>query len=59
MYKKILQRILPLTIAAFGTMGHAQNYPQKPIRLILPVPPGGVADVIARPLAQKLTQDLG
>ena len=25
MYKKILQRILPLTIAAFGTMGHAQN----------------------------------
>ena len=59
MYKKILQRILPLTSAAFGTMGHAQNYPQKPIRLILPVPPGGVADVIARPLAQKLTQDLG
>ena len=59
MYKKILQSILPLTIAAFGTMGHAQNYPQKPIRLILPVPPGGVADVIARPLAQKLTQDLG
>ena len=59
MYKKILQRILPLTIAAFGTMGHAQNYPQKPIRLILPVPPGGVADVLARPLAQKLTQDLG
>lgn len=59
MYKKILQRVLPLVIAAFGAMAHAQSYPQKPIRLILPVPPGGVADVIARPLAQKLTQDLG
>ena len=36
-----------------GASVNAQNYPQKPIRLILPVPPGGVADVIARPLAQK------
>lgn len=42
-----------------SVFAHAQNYPQKPIRLILPVPPGGVADVIARPLAQKLTQALG
>ena len=44
---------------AASAAAQAQNYPQKPIRLILPVPPGGVADVIARPLAQKLTQSLG
>jgi tripartite-type tricarboxylate transporter receptor subunit TctC len=50
---------LPFLLCAVGAPVHAQDYPRKPIRLILPVPPGGVADVIARPLAQKLTQDLG
>src|SRR6478672_8633862 len=43
----------------YGMSAYAQWYPSKPIRLILPVPPGGVADVIARPLAQKLTRALG
>src|SRR5438132_3667977 len=46
-------------LSACAVIAHAQDYPQRPIRLILPVPPGGVADVVARPLAQKLTQALG
>ncbi|HSQ05438.1 MAG TPA: tripartite tricarboxylate transporter substrate binding protein [Burkholderiales bacterium] len=37
----------------------AQTYPSKPIRLVIPYPPGGGSDTIARPLAQKLTEHLG
>ena len=37
----------------------AQTYPNKPIRLIVPFPPGGVADLIARPLAEKMASSLG
>ena len=37
----------------------AQPYPAKPVRLVLPYPPGGGSDTIGRPLAQKLTESLG
>ncbi len=50
---------LMCAVCVLSATAQAQNYPQKPIRLILPVPPGGVADVIARPLAQRLTQAFG
>jgi tripartite-type tricarboxylate transporter receptor subunit TctC len=36
-----------------------QNYPTKPLRFILPYPPGGVTDVIARLIGQKMTETLG
>ena len=41
------------------THAYAQNYPNKPVRLVLPYPPGGGTDVVARPLAQKLGEYLG
>ena len=33
----------------------AQSYPAKPVRLVLPVPPGGGSDIIVRTVTQKIT----
>ena len=38
---------------------HAQEWPTKPVRMIVPFPPGGGTDTVARPLAAKLAQILG
>jgi tripartite-type tricarboxylate transporter receptor subunit TctC len=50
-------------LALLGTAGGlpavAQQYPAKAIRFVIPYPPGGGSDTIARPLAQKLTESLG
>ena len=37
----------------------AQDYPNKPIRLVVPYPPGGANDSIARPFVQKMSERLG
>ncbi len=37
----------------------AQQYPEKPIRLVSPIPPGGAPDLVARSLAATLTKQLG
>ncbi|MBI4207216.1 MAG: tripartite tricarboxylate transporter substrate binding protein, partial [Betaproteobacteria bacterium] len=37
-------------------MGLAQDYPSKPIRWIIPYPPGGTSDFLARLIGQKLTE---
>src|SRR5262245_1542374 len=45
--------------ASIGFAAHAQNWPDKPIRLIAVFPPGGSADQVARILAQPLSKQLG
>ena len=51
-----------VAVAVFGGMplpATAQDYPNKPIKLIVPYPPGGATDVIGRVMAQKLSVALG
>ncbi|HWI17575.1 MAG TPA: tripartite tricarboxylate transporter substrate-binding protein, partial [Vicinamibacterales bacterium] len=51
---------LPVALAlAFALPTQAQDYPNKVITLVVPVPPGGAADFIARTLGQKLQDALG
>ena len=62
------RRAAPFRVALFGLLAgllalpsvcFAQNYPIRPIHLIVPFPPGGVADIIARPIAERLSVSLG
>ncbi len=48
-----------LALAAFLAAARADNYPERPIRLIVPFPAGGINDVLARIWANGVAPDLG
>ena len=58
----MLRRSL-LAAAALGALpwaaAQAPAWPSRPITLIVPFPPGGLADIVARPVAEALARDLG
>ena len=51
-------RLMLIGTTFFTALAAAQSYPAKPIRLLVPFPPGAGADVVARTLAQKVTEVL-
>lgn len=54
---KSLARILVLSAAT--ATAWAQNFPSKPVRIVVPFPAGGPIDMTSRPLAQKMSEGLG
>lgn len=50
---------LPLALVARADPAAAQGFPQKPLRLVVPFPPGGPLDTVGRAIAQKLTEAWG
>ena len=51
-------RVFAVLIAVFTyvAMAHAQTYPNRPLRLIVPFPPGGGNDILARTVGQRLVE---
>lgn len=48
-----------VALAGISSAAVSQSYPSKSIRLVVPWPPSGTVDILARPLSQKLTDKLG
>ncbi|MEK7877883.1 MAG: tripartite tricarboxylate transporter substrate binding protein, partial [Pseudomonadota bacterium] len=47
------------TLIAFCSLSSAQTYPTKPIRMIVPSPIGGAAELLIRPIAERMAEKLG
>jgi len=53
-----LAAVLGVVLLAFSTSASAQQYPNRPIRFVVPFAPGGSTDTLARTIGQKLTDAL-
>ena len=58
-----LKQVLILTIVVFNLLlaksSLADDYPNRPVRLIIPFPPGGSVDFVARIVGQKFSEQMG
>lgn len=59
MERRFFAAVLFGLIAAAGWPAAAQTYPAHPVKLVIPVPPGGSADVVGRLLANAVSAELG
>jgi tripartite-type tricarboxylate transporter receptor subunit TctC len=56
---KILRKTILFGLLISAALAQAQNYPSKPIRFVVPFPPGGSADALARLIGVRLSASLG
>lgn len=57
--RHILQALGACALGTLAMTGQAQNFPSKPLRIVVPFGAGGVADLTARAVGQKLSEQLG
>jgi len=55
----MMRWLLAILVLAFALPAEAQTYPSRPVRLVIGFGPGGVADIVARTVAPKLSEALG
>ena len=55
----ILQFAAAAAVLACSSFAHAQAWPSKPVKIIVPYPPGGAVDVVTRKIAAKLQEQTG
>jgi tripartite-type tricarboxylate transporter receptor subunit TctC len=58
-FKPFMQAAAFSIIASAAMLAQAQQYPNKPVKIVVSYPPGGGADIMARLIAQKLSVSLG
>jgi tripartite-type tricarboxylate transporter receptor subunit TctC len=57
--KSVIRAALCAAILATATAAHAQGWPSRPVKLIVPTGPGAATDVMARLMAESVTRGLG
>jgi tripartite-type tricarboxylate transporter receptor subunit TctC len=57
--RQTLAGLAGLGAGAWGAMAHAEDFPSKPIRIIVPYAAGGFTDIVARLVAQKMSERFG
>ncbi|MDH4188684.1 MAG: tripartite tricarboxylate transporter substrate-binding protein [Betaproteobacteria bacterium] len=55
----MIRSVLALVLTAWFSAAAAQGFPSKPLRILVPFPPGGGTDIAARALGEHLGRDLG
>jgi tripartite-type tricarboxylate transporter receptor subunit TctC len=56
---RVVAALAALAAAVVGAAAQAQPYPDRPVTMIVPFPPGGIADITGRPLAVSMSKVLG
>src|SRR5258705_12285051 len=59
MRARIVFAMAAAIVLAFAAAAQAQSFPSKPLKIVVPFPPGGIGDIVGRVLAEDMSKGLG